>query len=206
MSLISIPATLSAKRELRKRVLARRDALSPGERAAASAKIRERVLALPEFRDAKGVHGFVSFVEEVDTAPIMAACAAAGKAIYLPYINEARDRIGCALWGPEDSLVPGPFGTQEPPPASRGPVDLAAIDLVLMPGVAFDRRGGRLGYGKAYYDHFLAEVAAKRGSMPDLVALAFSAQIVEAVPLNAWDVRIPQIATERELIVSRDVP
>jgi 5-formyltetrahydrofolate cyclo-ligase len=200
MPLIPISATLSAKRILRQRVLARRDALSAGERTAASAKIRERLLTLPEFRNAKGVHGFVSFVEEVDTAPIMAECVAAGKSIYLPYITPARDRIGCALWGPEDSLVPGPFGTQEPPPESRGPVDLAAIDLVLMPGVAFDRYGGRLGYGKAYYDHFLAEVAALRGTMPTLVALAFSVQIVEAVPRNAWDVSIPQVITEWELI------
>ena len=77
MSLIPIPATLSAKRILRQRVLARRDALSREQRSAASQRIRERLLTLPEFRAAKGVHGFVSFVEEVDTAPIMAACAAA---------------------------------------------------------------------------------------------------------------------------------
>src|SRR5262249_20959689 len=107
--------------------------------------------------------------------------------------------LGHAHWDPRQALVPGPFGTQEPPPESRGPIDLAAIDLVLVPGVAFDARGGRLGYGKAYYDKFLAELLARPGVPPDVVALALSVQIVEAVPLGAWDVRIPHVLTERGL-------
>lgn len=205
MSLIPESATLSAKRLLRQRVLARRAAWPLEQRRAAAAAIRERLLALPEFRAAKGVHAFVSFPEEVDTAPILAACAEAGKAIFLPYLAPDRKRIGCGRWDGRAPLVPGPFGTREPPLESRAPVHPAAIDLVLVPGVAFDRRGGRLGYGKGYYDGFLTELREQRGAPPPLIALAFSVQIVEAVPLSPWDVRIPQMLTERERIVMADV-
>jgi 5-formyltetrahydrofolate cyclo-ligase len=225
MSLIPQSATLAAKRLLRRRVLARRAALSPGERAAASARILTQLLDLPAFQQARGVHAFVSFPDEVDTAPLLRACAGAGKAIFLPYQVPARDRLGCARWDPRQPLVPGPFGTQEPPMESRGAVDLSAIDLVLVPGVAFDRRGGRLGYGKGYYDRFLTDLMqahgrpntsppiplplgggggreAAGGEVPALVALAFSVQIVEAVPLNAWDVRIPLLLTEHGLLTT----
>ncbi len=199
MSLIPPSATLAAKRILRARALARRAALTPPERAEASARIRETLFALPAFHQARTVHAFISFPEEVDTAPILAACRKAQKSIVLPYQVPGGERLGHACWIPGQALVPGPFGTQEPPPEARQPLDLASIDLVLVPGVAFDRRGGRLGYGKGYYDRFLADLLRCSGSPPALVALAFSAQIVEAVPLNAWDVRVPQLLTERGL-------
>jgi 5-formyltetrahydrofolate cyclo-ligase len=205
MSLIPESATLAAKRVLRRRVLARRAAWCAGQREEASAAVRERLLALPEFRAAKGVHAFVSFPDEVDTEPILAACAHAGKTIFLPYLTPDGKWIGCGRWDGRAPLLPGPFGTWEPPLESRAPVRPTAIDLVLVPGVAFDRRGGRLGYGKGYYDGFLAELREQRGAMPPLVALAFSVQIVEAVPLSPWDVRIPQVLTERERIVTADV-
>jgi len=198
-------AAASAKRALRHQVLARRAAMSPLERILGSQEIFTRLLDLPVFQQARGVHLFMSLPEEVDTAAILRASIKAGKAVFLPYQVPAEQRLGCAHWGPDQWLEAGPLGILEPAPECRASVDLAAIDLVLVPGVAFDRRGGRLGYGKGYYDRFLAEVAERRGSLPALVALAFSVQIVEAVPLDGWDVRIPQVLTERELIVTRGV-
>jgi 5-formyltetrahydrofolate cyclo-ligase len=188
--------TQAAKRSLRQAVLERRAALGPDKRRAASASILARVTALPAFQRARGVHLFLSFPDEVDTAPIVAACARQGRAIFLPYRMPGGERLGCARWQPGEALVDGPFGTREP--ARRDPVDPSAIDLVLVPGVAFDRRGNRLGYGKGFYDRFLAELAQAASAAP--VALAFSVQIVESVPTDAWDIGIPCIVTENETI------
>ena len=195
------PAVRSAKRALRREVLARRAAMSPQQRAEASRLIRDAMLTLPEFRQAQGVHLFVNFPEEVDTASLIEACRAAGKAVYLPYQLPDAGRLGCARWELGVALVAGPFGTLEPPSQVRTPVDLAGIGLVLVPGVAFDRRGGRLGYGRGYYDAFLAELRAA-GHRPALLAEAFSCQMVPSVPRESWDVAIPLLLTEQELIRS----
>jgi len=194
------------KRALRKEVLARREALGGSARRSASRRIAEQVLALPEFRSARGVHCFISLPGEVDTAAIFAACADAGKDTYVPYQIQAERRLGCARWRQGEPLVTGPFGVREPLPERWEPVDLGAIDLVLVPGAAFDRRGNRLGYGMGYYDGFLRGLAERHGAAgwaapgligrPRSVALAFAVQVVDAVPTEPWDVRIPSLLTE----------
>ena len=199
MAALSESPIQAAKRDLRRDVLARRAALTPGERAQASRRILDALLRMDEFQAASGVHAFVSFPEEVDTAPIVAACRASGKDVFLPYQLPDRGRLGCARWNPGSALVPGPFGTKEPAPESRGAVDLGAFGLVLVPGVAFDRKGGRLGYGRGYYDRFLSELRAG-GHRPALVALAFACQVVPEVPRDPWDVSIPALLTEEELL------
>ena len=109
-------------------------------------------------------------------------------------------------WAPGDPIVTGPFGVREPPPERQIPADLAAIDLVLAPGAAFDRNGNRLGYGMGYYDGFLKGLAERHGpagwsvpgliARPAVVALAFAVQVVPAVPTDPWDIRIPALVTE----------
>jgi 5-formyltetrahydrofolate cyclo-ligase len=200
------PILREAKRALREAVVARREAMGEPARVEASRRIAEHVLALPEFRSARGVHCFISLPGEVDTAPIFAACAAAGKDTYVPFQIRAERRLGCARWRQGEPLETGPFGVKEPLPARREPVDLGAIDLVLVPGAAFDRRGNRLGYGMGYYDGFLRSLAQRYGAAgwaapgliarPRSVALAFAVQVVDAVPTEPWDVRIPALLTE----------
>jgi len=133
-------------------------------RRVASRRIVARVLARPEFEAARGVHCFISLPGEVDTAAIFAACAAAGKATYVPYQIRAERRLGCSRWTAGEPLREGPFGVLEPPPERRQPADLGGIDLVLVPGAAFDRGIDRLGYGMGYYDSFLRTLAEQHGA------------------------------------------
>ena len=205
-------ALAEAKRALRKEAVARREAMGEPARREASRRIAEQVLALSDFRAAQGVHCFVSLPGEVDTAPIFAACAAVGKDTYVPIQIRAERRLGCARWRPGEPLETGPFGVREPPAARRETVDPGAIDLVLVPGAAFDRRGNRLGYGRGYYDAFLRGLAERHGTAgwaapgliarPRCVALAFAVQVVDAVPTEPWDVRIPALVTETGILAA----
>lgn len=200
----------AAKRALRQAVLARREALGEPARQAASRRIVERVLELPEFRAARGVHCFLSMPGEVDTAGIFAACAATGKVTFVPVQVPGERRLACVVWSPGEPLVFGPFGVREPAPDRQIPADVAAIDLVLAPGAAFDRSGNRLGYGIGYYDGFLKSLADRHGpagwsasgliARPAVIALAFAVQIVDAVPADSWDIRVPAILTEEGVL------
>ncbi len=203
------------KRRLREQVLKRRSALAAGTREAASRRIMERLAELPEFREAAVVHCFASLPEEVETEPIFEACWAAGKKTFVPVQIRGQGVLGAVERRPGDKLAAGPFGVPEPPPESRRMADPAAIDLLIAPGVAFDREGNRLGYGKGYYDKFLAVLGEKnverRGEgllleKPAVVALAFSIQVVDSVPSEGWDEPVGIILTERELIRTERQP
>lgn len=192
---------------MRKRVLAARDGLVETTRREASRRIAERVLARKEFLDASGVHCFISLPGEVDTEAIFEACWNLGKATYVPYLNRKEGRLGWARRKPGDALEAGAFNVLEPTPKNRAAVSLEAIDLLLVPGVAFDRAGNRMGYGKGYYDDFIDRIAERSvvkmrqgknraGKSPVMIGLAFSVQIVEAVPQDPWDKRMDVILTE----------
>lgn len=196
----------AAKAVLRRETLARLKAMSEVDRRDASARIQEALFRLPAFRNARGVHCFFNLPIEVRTAPIFQACAERGIPTYVPVQIPAENRLGVARWSPGDSLAPGPLNIPEPPPEGREWVrDWSAIDLVVVPGVAFDRRGGRLGHGKGYYDRFLAELsqAKERNRSPggssrgvEFVAAAFQAQLVPQVPMEDRDVPVHWVLTE----------
>jgi len=181
------------KRALRRRILRERDGLPAERRAAWSRSIAERLLARPELLRAGTVHLFASFGSEVETLPIVERLLASGRRPVLPVVlRETWTMKHAAIRGLDD-LVPGFKGILEPADGCPS-CDPGEIDLVIVPGVAFDRRGGRLGYGGGFYDRFLAGCPAPR------IALAFSMQIVEAVPCEECDLPIDVILTELEEI------
>jgi 5-formyltetrahydrofolate cyclo-ligase len=200
------------KRALRREVLGRLRTQPPGARRAASAAIHARLFALDAFRCARGVHCFLSLPEEVDTAPVLERCREAGKAAFVPFQIPGEGRLGVARWSPHLALTEGPFGVREPVPATEG--EWTEIDLVIVPGVAFDRAGRRLGRGRGYYDGFLAALAERKGwALAPLaarkprqglrwIALAFGVQIVSRVPSDSWDIPMDAILTENEEILT----
>lgn len=195
-------ATVSevAKAELRRRILAQRDALAPERRAALSALIFLRIQALPTFAAARSVLAYHSFGSEPDTRPLLDAVLAAGKRLVLPRVDRPSRRLTLHhVAAPEQELLPGVWGIPEPDPARCPPAPIEVIDFVLVPGVVFDVHGGRIGYGAGYYDRLLGECPAATA----LIAAAFELQVVDAVPMAEHDRRVDQVVTEHHVYPPR---
>ena len=182
-----------AKRSLRREVRALRDALPPEQRERAAAAIRDRALAeIARAGPSATVMGFWSFGSEVATAPLIERLAVLGYRVALPRI--AHGDLQARLYRPGDPVTETSFGAKEPEGGSV--LDPADIDVVLTPGLAFDRRGYRVGYGKGYYDRFLA----RTGPFAKHVALCFALQVIEDVPAAPFDLPVDVIMTEEERI------
>lgn len=184
-----------AKRALRREVLARRDALEPADRAAASHAIADRVAGLEEARDAGSAMAFWSFGSEVDTSPLIERWLAEGKTVALPRI-EGSDVVPVAF-APGDPTTETSFGAMEP--AQGRVLDPSELDLVIVPGVAFDRSCNRVGYGAGYYDRLLSRTRTDTAT----VAVAFDEQVVSEVPAGRTDRRVDAIVTQSQVIRCR---
>jgi 5-formyltetrahydrofolate cyclo-ligase len=185
-------ALRAAKLALRQRVLAARDALPAAVRTAASAAIVGRFLARADFTCARAVLLTLPFGSEWDTLALVRAALAAGKAVAVPRVDKATRMLGLhAIRDPERDVVAGYRDIPEPRPGCP-PISRDAIDFVLVPGVAFDRDGRRLGYGGGYYDRLLPLLSPRAPR----VAGAFELQLVASVPAGAHDVAIDAIVTE----------
>ena len=185
------PGLLARKRRLREAALAARRTLSPREVAGLSVAIQEQLLALEEYRAARVIHAYVGVkANEVRTDRILLETLESGRRLVVPRVEGgelAHHEIGAL-----SELRAGAFGLLEP--ASSAPVvDPAEIDLVVVPGVAFDRSGNRLGLGRGYYDRFLAGVRAVKA------ALLYRMQLVEEVPAGEGDVPVDLLVTEDEV-------
>src|SRR6266516_2272804 len=160
-----------AKRDVRCSVLAARDALGEAERIARSTTIHRRLLALRELEDVGVVMAFWSFGSEVSTAPLLEALHARGGRVCLPRIEDGRD-LAAVVYEPGGPMTETSFGAREP--ADGTILAPEALDLVVTPGVAFDRSGHRIGYGGGFYDRFL------RRTSPGVprIAIAFDLQVL----------------------------
>jgi 5-formyltetrahydrofolate cyclo-ligase len=191
------PHPASAKRALRRAILARREALDPAERARLSTTVLERVQGLAAFRQARVELGYASFGSELDTHPFLRAVLAGRPTLVLPRIDRPARRLALhQVQDLEGGLRPGMWRIPEPDPARCQVVAPAEIDFVLVPGLAFDPDGGRVGYGAGYYDRLLGEWPAP---LPPLVAAAFDLQVVPAVPVLATDHRVDVVVTESRI-------
>ncbi|MBI3716817.1 MAG: 5-formyltetrahydrofolate cyclo-ligase [Betaproteobacteria bacterium] len=183
---------VARKRALRSAVLARRDALSAEERACASALLAGKVLGSPAYQAARSVLVYLSFGSEVDTHAIFEAVLRDGKTAVLPRVDALERKLCLHRVTGMDDLAAGVWGIREPHP--HLPVtNIADIDFVLVPGVAFDRIGNRLGYGAGYYDRLLAGAPATLAR----VAAAFDCQRVDDLPVGPYDQRVDILYTEK---------
>ncbi|MEF2072850.1 5-formyltetrahydrofolate cyclo-ligase [Consotaella aegiceratis] len=181
------------KARVRREALVRRDGLDAAYRAEASLAIAARCDQDLAFEAGTGIAGFLPIRSEIDPRPLMAMLEARGARIAVPAIVDDALQFREHVQGVE--LVPQGFGTFAPGPAS------ATIEpaILLMPLAAFDRRGGRIGYGRAFYDRAVAALRAK-GFDPFLVGLGFAVQEVDHVPTEPHDVPLGLVVTERESI------
>lgn len=180
------------KRALRREVLARRDALPPEDRAERSRRIADRLLALPEVERAGTVMAFSSFGSEVDTGPILEQLADRGARVALPRIRERE--IEPVTYRPGDPVTVAAFGALEPSAGEE--LEAAEVDVVLTPGVAFDREGFRVGYGGGFYDRFFRRIREDAFR----VAIGFAVQVEPAVPHGLADLPVDALVTEDGVI------
>lgn len=190
----------AAKAAIRARLLAERSGADAALRDAWSAAIADRLGELPLWREARVVHTYVGAVQgEVATRGIVRRALAEGKTVACPRVRWRPRGLDSFVIGSLDELVESRRGLWEPDPAWDDPIESPALDLVLVPGLAFDRRGWRVGFGAGLYDRFLSGVSAPR------VALAFSLQLVDSLPVEPHDEPVDWIVTEGETIACRAI-
>jgi len=191
------------KQALREEALRARDALRPQEVEERSAEIARRVMLLGSYQRAQVRLLFASIGSEVRTDRLIAHTVRSRARLVLPRVRGPEEALALhEVADPETQLVPGWNGIPEPVAGNCPERTESDIDFILVPGLAFDRHGGRLGYGGGYFDYILN----LRGDLVDsgaAVAVAFASQIVDEVPREAWDVRVPVIVTEDEVIDTR---
>ncbi len=193
------PPESSSKAELRDAFRQRRRTLDPAWCADASTRLIHHLGASEVWQNASTVAGFLPMRGEPDLTALWQAAGASGKRVALPRVTETGLPFHAADF---DRLIPGAFGILEPQ-ADAPVIAAAAIDLFLVPGVAFDRHGGRLGMGKGYYDRALS------GSSATLIGIAWEWQVVAAVPREPHDVVMTALCTEiamHELAVAAGSP
>jgi 5-formyltetrahydrofolate cyclo-ligase len=161
----------------------------------AGSAIGENVVATDEFNKASTVGCYLAMPSEVRTDGIIAACRAAGKRVAVPAFHAGDGSYRMAELEPDAKLAAGRWNIPEPESAIEA--DMRSIDLILVPGMALDSAGNRIGHGGGYYDRMLSSCA---GGRPFKLALAFALQLFDSVPADEHDIRVNAIATENGIL------
>jgi len=189
--------TQDVKAQLRREALARRDALPAEARKAAAETIASRAFPLVIAPGAI-VSGFMPLKSEINPLPLMRKLADAGAKLALPVAAGRGKPLIMRAWAWGEPLVPGVWGIRAPPPQAPE----AEPDILLVPLLAFDRAGHRIGYGAGYYDLTITRLRAKKPVAA--VGLAFAIQEITAVPPTRFDARLDLVLTESETIDLRN--
>ncbi|HOP92167.1 5-formyltetrahydrofolate cyclo-ligase [Acetivibrio thermocellus] len=186
------------KRELRKEALNIRKGLSEEEIIEKSKLITEKLISLDGFYNSKCVMAYMDFKNEVMTRFLIEHCLNLGKIVALPLIDcvdGVKKIFPYELTNQEGCLKPGTYGILEPVKEFSRKIDPKDIDLVVVPGVAFDVKGGRIGYGAGYYDIFLREV--RKDCLK--IGIAFDIQVFPSIPKEEHDILMDAVVTENEI-------
>jgi 5-formyltetrahydrofolate cyclo-ligase len=190
------PSTSDLKADIRRGALARREALPADTRMAAAQAIAARGLPV---KTAPGVvvSGFSPLKSEISPLPLLRRVADTGAQLALPVVAGRGQPLIMRAWSFGAPLVPGVWGIREPPP------DAPEVfpDVVIVPLLAFDRSGRRVGYGAGYYDMTIARL---RGMKPvTAIGIAFAVQEIAEVPATPRDARLDLVLTEQEVVDCR---
>ncbi|MCH1520856.1 MAG: 5-formyltetrahydrofolate cyclo-ligase [SAR324 cluster bacterium] len=186
------------KTEIRKTLLKQRRGLSASKKKQYELQMLNSLWTWDVFKEASIIHIFLSKADEPETSQIIELAWKSGKQIGVPCVLPDTLELFHSQLNSFEDLRPSALGVLEPSPEKRISLTPESFDLVIVPGVAFDRQGGRLGYGKGYYDRFLDQSLAFR------LALAFDFQLLETVPTEAHDVPMDGILTENGIYFCGD--
>jgi 5-formyltetrahydrofolate cyclo-ligase len=186
--------TTIIKKEIRTRLLKKMKALNEAARLSKSNEIATKLLASNVFTNAKVIHFYLACATEVQTDVMVIEALRQGKRVVAPVILHHSLRLFEINDLHPAHLQLGPFGIREPIPDAPKEVFVKEVDLFIVPGVAYDRMGNRLGHGYGYYDRLLEGVKTK------IIAPAFEFQLVDRLPCEPTDIKVNQIITEKEII------
>ena len=183
---------MNEKPTLRRQFVAKRDAMTASERNRMTAALIANLTALPPYRTARSVLATMAIGSEWDTRAFVARARADGKRIVLPRITPPPRRLELHEVADDRDLVPGVWDIPEPDPGRCPAVELKDVDLALVPAIAVDRAGYRLGYGAGYFDRLLAG----RAATPFCVVALPAQFIVASLPHEEHDVPVDLVVSE----------
>ncbi|MFH1878236.1 MAG: 5-formyltetrahydrofolate cyclo-ligase [Candidatus Omnitrophota bacterium] len=184
---------IERKEEIRKEINRRLREQDPLIREEKSGKIQKKLLTLHEFQACRTVMLYVSLPAEVDTRGILEEALKQGKRVVVPYIGRDSREITASELKAMEYLEKGPLGIFQPGESFLNKVPLKEIDLIVVPGIAYDKKNMRLGRGKGYYDRFLSN---EELLFSDTIGIAFSFQVVDALPVCPHDRPVSMVITD----------
>lgn len=191
------------RKELRRTLRARRSSLDAASREHAAAALCERIVLLDCYRKARHLAAYVAVGGEMDPGPLLRAALAQGKQVYLPRIPPQHPGLlQFFSWSPGAALPLNRLGIPEPEAAEGARIAADRLDLVLVPLLAFDAQGHRLGMGGGYYDRSFAFVKT-RAQHPTLLGVAYEFQRLEHLAQESWDVPLDGVVTEQRCYLVR---
>ena len=187
------------KEVLRQKMLKKRSNVTKSKILEKSNQIKKRLFKIKEFNQASAILFYISYDNEVYTHNMIKECLSSGKHVIVPITSkENRSLILSKLENWED-LELGAYGILEPRKEYVKEFSLDVIDLIVIPGVAFDERGYRMGHGMGYYDDLLVN-----STKAIHIGLAFEFQLVDEIPIEYHDMKVDKIVTEERIINSTD--
>jgi 5-formyltetrahydrofolate cyclo-ligase len=187
----------SAKEQIRKDIAKAINGVTEKQRAEKTKAIEARLFGFANFLEARIVLLYIDRENEVRSKNILKGAYAFNKIVVLPAFEDERHKVSVfKVDHPEKDLLAGPRGVAQPNPARCKPVPLQKIDIAIIPGLAFDEKGARIGSGQGYYDRFIPDLPATTRK----VALAFEEQIIPQAPTEPHDKHVDIIITDKRII------
>lgn len=185
----------NTKENLRNNILQKRNMLTDSEIIIKSKKITNTILKMNEFKESEFILFYISYASEVNTHELIKQCLLKGKKIVVPVVIYSENKLILSELNSWNHLEKGAYNILEPKSEFLKEAYIESIDLMFIPGIVFDIFGNRIGHGKGYYDRLLTST-----NKALCIGLAYELQIVENVPVEAHDIKVDRIITEKRVI------
>ena len=173
--------------------------MDEGEKQEKDSVIRDKFLESDYYKNSNKIFIYISYSSEIDTINIINRALNDGKDIFVPRTIFETKEMDAVKINSLKNMKKDRYGILEPE-EGRPCIDPNELDLIVVPGVAFDNNGGRMGYGAGYYDRYFKKISTEKRNHVKKIALAYDFQIVDNVPMNNQDVNIDYIITEENII------
>lgn len=196
---VDIMEYFSTKKILRKEILEKRDNIDIDKKEKMDEAIINRFYESKYYKEAKKIFIYISFGSEINTREIINVALKENKKIYVPRTELKTKVMDAVEISSLSNLKESSYGILEPLKEEEC-IDPNELDLIVVPGVAFDRNGGRMGYGAGFYDIYFKKITKENVKKITKLALAYDMQVIEIVPMNEDDIPVDYIITEKEFI------